>query len=355
MVILGIDTHKKSHTVVATDECGRQLGTKTFGTTTTEHMRLVEWAQSFGQQRRFAVEDCRSLSRRLERDLLQAGEHLVRVSPKMMANIRNQARTYGKSDPIDALAVARAALREPDLPVARLEGKEREIRLLTDHRQDLVQERTRLINRLRWHIHELDPTWVIPLHHFTTSTTALKVVLDRLLNIDGVVARIARDLVERCVALTKSIQSLGSELDALVKLVAPSLLVIPGCGSITAAKIIAETADISRFRDKNAYARHNGTAPIPVWSSNTQRFRLSRTGNRQLNAAIHRIAITQSRCYEEAQVYIAKRISMGNSKRESIRLLKRHLSNVVFAALMRDINLDTQGLETPMKIYSIVG
>ena len=79
-----------------------------------------------------------------------------------MAHIRDSARTYGKSDPIDALAVARAALREPDLPVARLDGAERELRLLVDHREDLVAERTRIISRLRWHLHELDPGWTAP-------------------------------------------------------------------------------------------------------------------------------------------------------------------------------------------------
>jgi transposase len=76
-----------------------------------------------------------------------------------MAHVRDSARTYGKSDPIDALAVARAAQREPDLPVARLDGPERELRLLVDHRESLVAERTRLICRLRWHLHELDPGW----------------------------------------------------------------------------------------------------------------------------------------------------------------------------------------------------
>jgi transposase len=106
---------------------------------------------------RWAVEDCRHLSRRLERDLLGAGERIVRVPPKLMAHARDGARSYGKSDRIDALAVARAALREPDLPTAQLDGPARLVRLLVDHREDLVAERTRVINRLRWHLHELDP------------------------------------------------------------------------------------------------------------------------------------------------------------------------------------------------------
>jgi hypothetical protein len=116
-----------------------------------------------GDQRRWAVEDCRHLSRRLERDLLAAGEHVTRVPPKLMAHVRDSARTFGKSDPIDApavaLAVARAVLRKPDLPTARLDGPDREVRLLGDHRGALVAEPTRTVNRLRWHLQELDPTW----------------------------------------------------------------------------------------------------------------------------------------------------------------------------------------------------
>src|SRR5215216_7040233 len=158
MVTIGIDAHKRSHTVVAVDEQGRRLAAKTVGTTSADHLELVAWAAPFGE-RRWAVEDCRHLSRRLERDLLSAGERIVRVPPKLMAHARDSARTYGKSDPIDALAVARAAQREPDLPVARLDGPDRELRLLVDHRESLVAERTRLICRLRWHLHELDPAW----------------------------------------------------------------------------------------------------------------------------------------------------------------------------------------------------
>src|SRR6476659_612561 len=157
MVVLGIDAHKRNHTAVAVDDAGRKLGERTTGTTTADHLQLLCWAEQFGEVRTWAIEDCRHLSRRLERDLLGAGEQIVRVPPKMMAHARDGARTYGKSDPIDALAVARAALREPNLPTASLDGPAREVRLLADHRDDLVAERTRAINRLRWHLHELDP------------------------------------------------------------------------------------------------------------------------------------------------------------------------------------------------------
>src|SRR5207247_10576923 len=124
-------------------------------TTTEANLELVRWADGFGTERRFAVEDCRHLSRRLEADLLAAGEELVRVPPKLMAHARDAARTYGKSDPIDALAVARAAHREPGLPIARLDGPSRDLRLLVAHREGLGRERTCQVNGLRWHLHQL--------------------------------------------------------------------------------------------------------------------------------------------------------------------------------------------------------
>jgi Transposase len=147
MVIVGIDAHKRSHTAVAVDDAGRRLGQPTIGTSREDHLALLGWAEQFGPQRSWAIEDCRHLSRRLEADLLAAGESIVRVPSMLMAHARDAARSYGKSDPIDALAVARAALREPDLPTAQLDGPARDVRLLSDHREHLIDERTRVINR----------------------------------------------------------------------------------------------------------------------------------------------------------------------------------------------------------------
>src|SRR4051812_44447842 len=239
MVTIGIDAHKRSHTVVAVDEQGRQLAAKTVGTTSADHLELVAWAARFGE-RRWAVEDCRHLSRRLERDLLAAGERIVRVPPKLMANARTAAHSFGKSDPIDALAAARAALREPDLPVAKLDGAEREVRLLVDHREDLVGERTRIISRLRWHLHELDPGWTGPAKMdrtsaFNAGAAHLEVCADAT-----VVRRLALRLVEHLPMLTTEIDELAAEITERVTIVAPSLLAVVGCGALTAAKIVGE-------------------------------------------------------------------------------------------------------------------
>ncbi len=336
MVIVGIDAHKRTHTAVAIDEAGRKLGEKTTRMTTTEaNLELLRWADGFGPERRFAVEDCRHLSRRLEADLLVAGEAVVRVPPKMMAHARDAARTYGKSDPIDALAVARAAHREPNLPLARLDGPARDLRLLVDHREDLVRDRVAHINRLRWHLHELDPSWD-PTPRSLVRFKHLDAVAARLDGHDGTVAWIARDLVGRIRELTVSANDLERRIADAIARVAPALLDLAGVGVLTAAKIVAEVADVRRFRSKDCFARHNGTAPLPVWSGNRVRHRLSRTGNRQLNAAIHRIAVTQMRVHEPAKDYLERRNTMGNTKTEALRALKRKLSDVVFRALLVD-------------------
>jgi transposase len=335
MVIIGIDAHKRNHTAVIVDEHGRRLAQTTSGACSSDHLALVGWAARHGNERVWAVEDCRHLSRRLERDLLAGGERILRVPPKLMAHSRDGARTYGKSDPIDALAVARAALREPDLPVARLDGPEREIRLLVDHRDDLVAERTRVINRLRWHLHELEPGNEPALRSLKHPRNLDKLSV-RLEGQDGLVAELARTLVNRCRELTIEIKRFEQQIGSLAQTLAPSLLAIRGCGPLSAAKIVGETAGIERFRSPDAYARHNGTAPLPVWSANRARHRLSRSGNRQLNAALHRIALTQAQWHPDARALLARRKAQGDGSLEALRILKRRLSDVVYRALKTD-------------------
>jgi transposase len=333
MVVVGIDAHKRSHTAVAVDEQGKCLGAKTVATTSQGHLELIRWAEGFGVHR-FAVEDCRHLSRRLEADLLRAGAAIVRVPPKLMAGVRRSAREQGKSDPIDATAIARAALREDDLPTAHLDGPERDLRLLVDHREDLVTERTRYENRLHWHLHELDPALMLK-----PRSLGRFVVLDRLTAIctrhEGTVAEIAAELVERIRALTVRIRALERQISALVSELAPTLVSLQGCGPLTAAKIVGETAGIRRFADRHRFARFNGTAPIPVWSANKVRVRLNRGGNRQLNAGLHRIAVTQLRG-GRGQDYVIKRMAQGKTKTEAIRSLRRRLSDEVYRRLTID-------------------
>jgi transposase len=335
MVVVGVDAHKRTHTLVAVDEAGRKLGERTVAATPDGHLDAVAWVGRWPEHV-FALEDCRHLTRRFERDLLVAGEPAVRVPTRLMAEARHGGRDRGKSDPIDALAVARAALREPDLPVVQLDGEARELRLLVDHRDDLVKERTQVQSRLRWHLHELFPGLEIApkaLRRFHVMTE----VEHRLEGVSGTVARIARELLVRCRELTVRANELEREITVLVRRQAPSLLTLPGCGVLSAAKIVGESAGATRFRSRAAYARWNGTAPVPAWSGNPNRHRLTRGGNRQINAALHRIAITQLRGVGTiGREYVEHRMSKGDTKTEALRMLRRRLSDEVFRRLLAD-------------------
>src|SRR5215207_4803751 len=331
MIVIGVDVHKQSLTAVAVDEAGRMLGETTVAATNDG---LLEWASALAAERLWALEDCRQLTRALERELIAAGEELVRVPPKLMAPERRAGRQRGKSDPIDALAVARAALREPRLSRPRPDEQPfRELKLLVDHRDDLVDERRRAQQRLRWHLHQLDRSLAVPAK-----------ALDRPAQLDRVgrwlarqpaelQVRLARQLVARCRSLTRTISELDRELEQRTAETAPALLELPGCGALTAAKLLAEIGPIGRFQSDAQLARHSGVAPLEASSGRVQRHRLDRGGNRQLNCALYRIAITQARIHPAARAYLERKQAEGKSRREAIRCLKRQLARVVFNTL----------------------
>jgi transposase len=293
---------------------------------------MLAWARAIDPERVWAIEDCRHVSGKLERFLLARGERVVRVPPKLMAGRRRGSRQRGKSDPIDSLAVARAALEEgiQTLPVARLDGPAREIKLLLDHRDDIVGERTRIQNRLRWLLHDRWPELELPAGCLDRHLW-LERLADRLRRSDQHAdIRVMRAQVRRLRQLTREAAATERELLGLVRGLQPRLLALPGVGVLTAAKLIAEIAGIERFRSHAKLARLAGIAPIPAQSGQSTRVRLDRGGNRQLNAAVHRIAVTQMRCHQPAKDYINRRLAEGKTKREALRCLKRHLIRTIF-------------------------
>lgn len=334
MIVVGIDPHKQTHTAVAVDgSTGQVLAELTVKARTPGFERLVQWARDLDAERTFAVEDGRHVSGHLERHLIGRGERSVRVSPRMMGEARRTDRASGKSDPVDATAVARAALRHPDLPEATLAGIEREIGLLVAHREMLVNERTDKICKLRWLLHDIDPDMAPPLR-----------TLDRLKTLDrlretlqamepSVQVELCLELLARCREITVRANELERRIEVLVEINAPALLEIPGCAALTAAKIVAETAQIARFPTEGHFARYAGTAPIPASSGARHRQRFNRRGNRQLNAAVHRIVVTQIRIHEPAREYLAMKRAEGKTKTEAIRALKRHITRVVFTTM----------------------
>jgi transposase len=331
MIVIGLDVHKQSVTAVAIDEAGRELGSKLIEVGSTE---LPAWASQLNSERLWAVEDCRQLTRWLERQLLGLGEDLVRVPPKLTVPERRAGRTRGKSDPIDALAIARAALREPDLSRPRPDEQTyREIKLLVDHRDDVVDQRRRTQQRLRWHLFQLDPTFVVPLRMLARSSHLERVSRWLSKQQQDLQVRLARELVSNCRSLNRAIAELDQELEQRTKQTAPALLEIPGCAAVTAAKLLAEIGPINRFKSDAQLARHAGVAPLEASSGRSQRHRLDRAGNRQLNAALYRIAITQARYHPAARDYLERKRTEGKSRREALRCLKRLLARVVFQTL----------------------
>src|SRR3954466_562 len=211
MIVIWADTHKQSHTVGAVDAArGRALADRTVKAKRRSFEDLLVWARGLDGERVWAIEDCRHVSGALERFLLKRGEQVVRVAPKLAAGARRSARERGKSDVIDAVAVARAALREglDTLPIARLAGAELDVRLLVDHRERLVAQRTALSNDLRWHLHDLWPETVIPPRALSASGWQTRVAA-RLARAEQTArVRIARDELRRVRELTRSINDL---------------------------------------------------------------------------------------------------------------------------------------------------
>lgn len=331
-VVIGVDAHRRSHTLVAVDPLGRKVAQKCIATNSEAHAEAVRWVRArLGTDVVWGVEDCRSLTARLERDLLAAGQHVVRVPPHLMSRSRASLREQGKSDPIDALAVARAVLREPELPVACHNQHSMELRLLVDRREDLIRQRVTTINRMLDRVHQLDPAWAISRNWDSKKPRAE--LGDWLATQEGLLAEIARDEFDEMVLLGDAAQVLAARIGERVRSVAPALLALPGCGELTAAKIVAEVAAVERFKSEAAFARYIGMAPIPRWSGDARTFRAGRHGNRQLNTAIHRIALVQITHDGPGRTYFQRRLAEGDTRQRALRALKRRLARVVFSRM----------------------
>lgn len=340
MVVFSIDAHKRTHTAVALDQVGRLLGELQVPATSAGHRDLLDWARTFeAEEVLFAVEDCRHVSGLLEADLLTAGCEVVRVPVKMMARHRRRGRRRGKSDPIDARAVGEAALREPDLPRAALTAETRaarEANLLVNHRDNLVADRTTLINRLRWHLHEIDHALGEQTGRLTVGTQ-VDTLAGRLARRPGtVLVDIAREMVRDLKQLNRRICRYETRIGRLRAVQDTPLQQIPGCSSLTAAKILGEIGgDITRLATEASFGALTGTAPVPVASGNTHRVRLNRGGNRQLNRALHTIALYQMRTAGRGQeIYLAAR-ARKKTHREAMRVLKRALAKHIYRTLTR--------------------
>jgi transposase len=314
MIVIGVDTHKRSHTLVALDAAtGANRGQLTIPASDDGTLDALRFAGELDTDRVWAIEDCRHVSARLERGLVASGDRVIRVPPGLTETSRRAAREPGKSDPIDATATARAALREgiDTLPVAFLDEQALEIRVLNDYRDQLINERVRLASRLRWHLVQIAPELEAQIRPAGLIGPRIRANLARKLARlpRSPQLRVAKAILKPICEIYREELELLAELKALIEAHCPQLLAEHGCGTVTAAIIIRHTAGAKRFPTDACFTRHAGTAPIPASSGNTKRHRLHRGGDRQLNRAIHIIALSRARTDPATRAYLDRRHS----------------------------------------------
>lgn len=340
MIVIGTDTHKSSHTCVAADPGSGQLVDELIAAARKQGFEaLLVWARALGSERVWALEDCRHVSGSFERFLIARGERVVRVPAKLMGQSRKGERRAGKSDSIDALAVARAAIREgiDSLPGAFLDGAALEIRLLLDHHDDLVFDRSDDQRRLRWHLHDMWPELEIPAGALDRDKWLLKIARRLARSEQTARVRVARDELRQIRERSRRIRALEREIAVLVQGYAPQLLAEVGCGPLTAAKLIGELAGAERFATDAKLARAAGVAPAPVASGRMDRHRLDRGGNRQLNLALHRFAVNKAKYHPPTAAYLERKQAEGRTRLDALRCLKRHLARRVHRLLTQPI------------------
>lgn len=332
MIAVGVDTHKERHYAAALDTLGQLLGEFAFAANAAGYLELQRWAESLSgaQQLTFGIEGAGSWGAGLCQHLQRAGHTVVEVERP-----RRRERRSGKSDRIDALAAAKCVLASEGISIPRRRGVLSALRALLIARRSVIAERTRLLNQLQ----ALNTTEPILLRERIGEGTGKQ--LERRIasmrartNADveeRAVFDVMRDLAARSRALGADAKRYEQQLATLVRSLDATLLDEPGIGPISAAKLLA--CDPSRFKHEAAFARCNGTAPLPASSGKTVRHRLSRGGDRQANNAIHTIAMIRAKHQPETRAYLDRRISEGKTKREAQRALKRHISRALYKRL----------------------
>jgi transposase len=342
MFTIGVDAHTRVHSAAVIDDHGRVLDSLEVGAKPDELDRLVAWVGSFTGPRLVAVEGAKGLGLALTRRLLAAGETVVDIATHLTAQGRRSSRRRGKDDEIDAITIARVALREPDLPHLTVNQLDADLKLLVDARDQLVAEATRVRNRLHALLLVLAPGCrddTGALSNKAGLATAKRLVL-RGRAPEPVRARLALAAITRLHQLGLEADELETDIKTAVAARQPTrLLAICGVGPIIAAKILGETHGVERFATSAAFAAHTGTAPLPASSGQTTRHRLNRGGNRQLNRALFTVAMVQARWNPDARAYLDRKRAEGKSPAEARRCLKRHLAKTVYDAMRADARI----------------
>jgi transposase len=339
-VIAGIDTHKDTLAVAVVDDTGRLVAGGEVPNTERGFAQLVDMFTSHHVQR-VGIEGSGSFGRAVAVHLALCWQSdqpvaVVEVPTLMTSRERHGQLGKGKTDPVDALAIARITAREQQLPTVRLTvGAAADLRALLDYREDLVRERGALVNRAHAELGGLRPGYQQQIPILTTRAR-VRAALDLLGDDTSIRATLCRRRLERVLAIDTETAELKQQISKLVAAADTTLTDLYGVGPLVAARFLAEVVDIRRYPNRNAFAAANGTAPLPASSGRTVRHRFNPGGNRQLNRSLYTIALTQIRGDTEGRAYYERKRAAGKTKREALRCLKRRLSDIVFTTMRHD-------------------
>jgi transposase len=344
VITIGIDPHKRSLTAAALDSHSRLLGQLRLAATSQAGRQLLGWAVSNGwSERRWAVEGASGLGRGIAQQLVAAGEPVVDVPAKLAARARLLSTSSArKSDLADACSVAAAALHHRRLRPVVLEDQTVVLGLLSDRRDDLVAERTRTLSRLHVLLADLQPGGAARELSAARAAALLRRV-HPITIVDVERKRIAHQLLADVRRLDRQVKIASQAIRQAIRDHGTTLTQVYGVGPVLAAKLVGHAGDITRFPDRDHFASYTGTAPVEASSGDVRRHRLNRGGNRQLNTALHLIAVCQIRDPSPGQVYYRRKLDQAKTPEEARRSLKRHLANVVYRHLVADHRHRTRG------------
>ena len=335
MITIGIDPHKRSLTAAALDPNSRLLGQLRLPATSQAGEQLLAWAAVW-PERCWAVEGASGLGRPIAQLLVAAGEQVLDVPAKLAARARLLGTSSGrKTDLADACSVGAVALHHRRLRPVAVEDHTVVLRLLSDRRDDLVAERTRILSRLHVLLADLRPGGARRELTATRAAALLRQV--RPITVADVERkRIARELLADVRRLDRQVKAASQTLRTAVCEHGTTLTEVFGVGPVLAAKLLGHAGDITRFPSRDHFASYTGTAPVEASSGDVRRHRLNRAGNRQLNTALHLIAVCQIRDPSPGQAYYRRKLDQAKTPEEARRSLKRHLANVVYSHLVTD-------------------
>jgi transposase len=335
MITIGIDTHKRIQQAVAIDASGCECARWRGGTTPADDRSLAVWAGALDPERRWGIEGSGQYGHALAQQLVAAGEPVVEVNPRLTASMRRGSRRRGKSDRLDALAVARVVAQEGEaLPRVQPDTAATVLAELAADRASAVAEATRLRNQLHQVLHQLRPVDARVWPDLTKPATVATLTDYRAPEGDAHAAALAirvRHLAARLQLALDQAAATTAAIEALAQPALGPLDALCGVGALTAG-LLAAALGSRQFATDAQLASFAGVAPLEASSGEHTRHRLNRGGNRALNALLHRIALVQLRCSGEAQAYVAKRLADHKTPREAIRCLKRYIARAVFRA-----------------------